>query len=96
MDRYMNQIKSVIKEELADREISVILFGSRATGKDRIASDVDIALKAKTPIDRQLLLRIKDRLEDSTIPYRVDLVDWSRVSESVQNDIDTKGRIWTL
>jgi hypothetical protein len=92
----MNQIKSVIKEELADREISVILFGSRATGKDRIASDVDIALKAKTPIDRQLLLRIKDRLEDSTIPYRVDLVDWSRVSESVQNDIDTKGRIWTL
>jgi hypothetical protein len=96
MDRYLQRIKSVLREEIRDQDISVILFGSRATGEGYAGSDVDIALKAAGPIDRRLISRLHERLEESTIPYRVDLVDWSRASAPLRKEIDEKGKEWKL
>jgi len=49
-----------------------ILYGSRAMGNYRKGSDIDLTLVGDALNDR-LLSSIAGRLEDSSIPYQVDL-----------------------
>ena len=52
----------------------VVLFGSRALNTYKPASDVDLALKGK--IDFKLTARIKAELDNSSLPYFFDVVDY--------------------
>jgi len=70
------------------------LFGSRATGKNRPGSDIDIAIDEGTPIDFSRLAQARDALEESTIPYKVDLVDYTTVTTEFREEIKTKGVEW--
>lgn len=49
-----------------------ILYGSRAKGSYSKGSDIDLTLIGDQ-LDHRLLARIAGRLEDSPIPYQVDL-----------------------
>ncbi|MDD5177539.1 MAG: nucleotidyltransferase domain-containing protein [Sterolibacterium sp.] len=49
-----------------------ILYGSRAKGTHSKGSDIDLTLVG-AGLDHHLLAQIAGRLEDSTIPYQVDL-----------------------
>lgn len=51
------------------------IFGSRATGRQRRYSDVDLLLSAEPHLTQVQLRRMCDALEDSDLPYRVDLVN---------------------
>ena len=58
----------------------VIIFGSRAMGNFKPASDIDLALKGEL-IDLNLLGKIKARLEESIpVPYFFDLINLGTVS----------------
>ena len=59
----------------------MFIFGSRATGGGRKFSDIDIGIKSKKQIDSLLLSDIKEAFEESNIPYTVDVVDFSHVSD---------------
>lgn len=56
----------------ADRIEAVILFGSRAAGRHRPGSDVDLALRGR--LGPEDLGRIRMAFEDSDLPYPVDVV----------------------
>ena len=57
----------------------VVIFGSRAIGNFKEASDIDLALKGK-PIDLSLIAKIKGRLEEETpLPYFFDIVDFNSI-----------------
>lgn len=56
----------------ADRIDAVFLFGSRATGRHRPGSDVDLALHGR--LGPEDLARIRMAFEDSDLPYLVDVV----------------------
>lgn len=59
---------------------SVILFGSRAIGNFKPASDVDLALKGETTPN--LAGRIRGILdEETTLPYFFDVVDYHSVEK---------------
>ena len=51
----------------------VILFGSRAKGTHTDRSDIDLAIQ-NSNIDRHTLGKIKFEIDNSDIPYIVDLV----------------------
>ena len=52
----------------------VMIFGSRATGRYKPGSDVDLALWQREGTD--VIARLYSDLEDSTIPYFFDIVDF--------------------
>ena len=56
------------------------VFGSRACDNFYLGSDIDLALIFKNN-DSQLLGRISNAFEDSTIPLFVDLVDYNDISD---------------
>ena len=57
----------------------IFIYGSRTQGKAREYSDVDIALKGD--ISFEGLLTVRALFEDSTFPYKVDVVDLNSLDE---------------
>lgn len=64
-----------------------LLFGSRALGTHKESSDIDIALKGD--ITPTLLAHLKEELEDSTLPYFCDILDYERAPQELREHIDT-------
>ena len=57
------------------------MFGSRATGRARRYSDIDLAIDAGRPLTLHELAGLSEAFSDSDLPYRVDLVDWHNIDE---------------
>ena len=75
------QIKNILFKFLDPQKNKVFIFGSRAIGKARKFSDIDIGIKSEKEINTLLLSDIKEAFEESNIPYTVDVVDFSQVSD---------------
>lgn len=59
----------------------VIAFGSRVTGRARPYSDLDLCVMTEAPLPWKILANLKDELTESPLPIKVDILDWSEVSE---------------
>ncbi len=56
-------------------EATVHVFGSRATGRARPFSDLDLLIADPPRLGAQRLAELHDRFEASTLPFRVDIVE---------------------
>lgn len=78
----VGMLKGVLAEfsgELEGRKI--FLFGSRVTGKSRERSDFDIGVIGAEPLPLKIYYKMEDRFDDLPTLYRIDWVDFNRVSE---------------
>lgn len=75
----LQNIKAIFESE---KQISeVILFGSRAKGNFSNGSDIDLALKGEN-LTLNNLLNLATALDELLLPYKFDLVIFSRIEES--------------
>lgn len=81
MEKTLKEIKKIIFRFLDSKRYQVFVFGSRATGKAEKYSDYDIGIIGKKPVQWSVLAKIDDALEESDLPYKVDVVDFSLVSD---------------
>jgi len=90
----IEDLKQVLKEWFLDSGVEVYLFGSRARGDERPYSDVDIALVCKEggDISKKLTL-FRELLEESHLPYKVDLVEIAEGSRLL-NVVRREGKRW--
>jgi predicted nucleotidyltransferase len=58
----------------------VFLFGSRVTGGSRLHSDFDIGVIGDEPLPLDDFYAIEDQLDDLHTLYKIDWVDFNRVS----------------
>lgn len=57
-------------------------FGSRVTGTNlKKFSDLDLAVITEKPLTTRQVQKIKDAFSISDLPFRVDIIDWSRTEE---------------
>ena len=78
-DKYLLMLKEIVLSLIDQDKVVVFLFGSRASGHARSRTDVDIGLWSQETLPRQLYHRIRNAVDDSIIPYKVDIVDFTRV-----------------
>ena len=83
---YLEKIKNNVLSELAEENVAVALFGSAANGTETFASDIDVAIIPKDTMNHAMLSRVRERIEELSVPYVVDIVDFSLVSESFRNN----------
>lgn len=76
-------------------EGTLILFGSRARGDPRPASDIDLAVRARHPVPAHLLATARQSLEDSRVPFNIDLLDYATLAPDMRRSIDREGIAWT-
>lgn len=91
----MREIRRIIADEVGDLPARILLFGSRARGDARPASDVDVAILPSAPLPPGLLPRIRDRLEESCIPFHVDVVDLSEADGQFRSAVLEEAVPWT-
>ncbi|MEK7130738.1 MAG: nucleotidyltransferase domain-containing protein [Patescibacteria group bacterium] len=79
------EIKGILQRFIDFKKYKVFVFGSRAAGKARKFSDYDIGVIGQKPLDFKKIALIKGEFEESDLPYRVDVVDFSTVSKNFKN-----------
>jgi len=81
-------IQDVLSEHNEIRE--ALIFGSRAMGNNKKGSDIDIALKGD--ITYKLVTVIHMALDELTMPYFFDVVDYHTLNNhALVTHIDTEG-----
>ncbi len=83
----IDMIKTVCevhKDLLIDKKL--ILFGSRATGKNKERSDFDPGILSGESVNFVSLYKLKDALDELPTLYSIDLVDLNNVSASFRNE----------
>ena len=68
------------------------VFGSRATGRARPYSDLDLLIDAGRPLSLDEAAILAEAFSDSDLPYRVDIVDWHAISEHFRQLIAAERR----
>lgn len=68
-------IETIFKKSLlTNQKIRVWIFGSRVRGNHRPFSDVDLIIEATPPLTSTLLSQIAADFEESSLPFKFDLV----------------------
>ena len=84
------QIKAMVMRALNGKSCAAYLFGSRAIGAARPASDFDVAVLAAEDISLELSVA-RDMLDESNIPFKVDLVDLRLAAPAFKSAAQTQG-----
>ena len=79
---------------LGDRDAEVWLFGSCARNETRQHSDIDIGILPRDDLPSAFFALLADDIEESTIPYDVDLVDLRRADPALFDEIRREGVRW--
>ena len=84
-------VLDIIAEHLPPKTQAWV-FGSRATGRARRYSDLDLALDAgrRLTIDETAILR--EAFDECDLPYRVDIVDWQATDDRFRQLIAAERR----
>lgn len=88
----IEDLKFFIREFFSGKPVKVYLFGSRARGDNTPYSDVDIAVEADVDLRRELT-ELRTILEESSLPYKVDIVDL-RGASYLKETVEREGVRW--
>lgn len=91
--KYQDELVAIIHKHI--QPCAIYLFGSRAIDREYVGSDIDLALDAGKPIASTTLLAIEMEIDETTIPMKVDLVDFQTAPAELKNDIMREGILWT-
>ncbi|QTN00688.1 nucleotidyltransferase domain-containing protein [Sediminibacillus dalangtanensis] len=92
-ERTLNELKRVVEKTMPHHDVTVYLFGSWARMQQKQSSDIDIAIDAERPISPALKQRLLDALENSKIPYHIDVVELAEANDSLKQNILQEGVI---
>lgn len=90
----LEEARRIVVEGLAGRAARVYLFGSWSKGKGTRTSDIDIGILGEAPMPGWLMSEMAERLEESSILYRVDLVDLAKAPAAFREKVEAEGVAW--
>lgn len=76
----LKRVKQILKHCIPG--IKVQAFGSRTSNTAKSYSDLDLAVMTDQPLSLHQGAMLTEAFEESDLPYKVDIVDWSTMSES--------------
>ncbi len=68
--------------------LQVLAYGSRVSGVNITPeSDLDIAIVSEKPLPLEEMVAVEKAFSESELSFRVDIVDWAKLPESLQKSI---------
>ena len=83
---HLATVERILAEHVPECEVRA--FGSRATWTAKDYSDIDLAIVGEGLLEWRTLGRLKEAFEESSLPMRVDVLDWHDISDSFQKVIE--------
>ena len=93
-DEQKKLLLEILDSVLQSKTIEVYGFGSRFDGTAQVGSDLDLLLQGETALSFELLGALRGALEDSDLPFRVDLIDANRADSEFLRRIGAKTKLW--
>ncbi len=82
--KYLNELYKIFQEYCPKAEIWA--YGSRINGDSHSGSDLDLTVKSFND-DKKYLSDLKDLLNDSDIPFLIDITEYEKLPETFQKEI---------
>lgn len=76
----------IVHRILNELNISAFVFGSRAKNTAKPLSDLDLCLKVN--YEKSTVRKLQDAFEESDLPFKVDVVVWTEISEDFKKHIE--------
>ena len=93
-NKILLEVRQIAMEVLGNQQVDLYLFGSWAKGTPAVYSDIDIAVGSPVPLPPGIFARLRERFEESHIPYRVDVVDLNSVAPEFREKVKQQGVSW--
>lgn len=90
----LDEVRRIVLEVIGSENATIYLFGSWARGDAMRASDIDIAIEPLADLPRGAFARLRERLEESHVPYRVDVVDLRKTDPEFRRRVLAEGIPW--
>lgn len=78
-------VRDILQQHVPQHEVWA--FGSRATGKAKPFSDLDLAILSDHPLSLDVSASLRTDFSESELPWKVDVVDWATTGESFRQII---------
>lgn len=90
--KYQNQIKTNIAKHLG-RKVKIFIFGSSV--KDKKFNDIDVGVMGEGISESKLSL-IREELENSILPYKVDVINFNKVDKKFKKKVLEDKILWLI
>lgn len=87
----LREVLRILAEHAPGLEVRA--FGSRVRGTAKPHSDLDLALMTTQPLSLDQEAKLHEAFDESSLPFKVDLLDWAATSASFQTLIWRDGVI---
>ena len=94
-ERAIAEVRRIVLHALGPFRARIHLVGSSARGNMQRRSDIDVAIDPIDPIPDLVFSQIRNTLEESDIPYRVDVFDLSREDDQFRTSLLDGAQSWT-
>lgn len=84
-EKLKKQILEIAGKYLNLDKYEIFFFGSRISGKGDERSDIDIGIEGDEPVPPAALEEIRDELEKIKTLYKIEIVDFKKVSPEFYN-----------
>ena len=91
----LEELKKIVLLSLRGTKARVYLFGSQARGTAGMSSDIDIAIDGSAEDMPYRISCLRETLEESSFPWRVDVVDMHRTAANLRKGIEQEGILWS-
>lgn len=88
--KYLSQITKIATQIIKDKKTNVFLFGSSL--REKTFGDCDLGLIGK--VSDQEIRALKAMFEESVVPYKIDVVDFNKVSKTFKQNVFNNKIIW--
>jgi len=90
----LEELRQMVLDALGGHEAEVWLFGSCARGEVMQHSDIDVAILPRGDLPEDFFSTLSEAIEESPIPYDVDLVDLRRAAPTLLEELRREGVKW--
>ncbi|EKD58679.1 MAG: hypothetical protein ACD_56C00073G0008 [uncultured bacterium] len=92
-EKYIIRIREILEKHLTYNE-KVFIFGSSVENEK--FGDVDLAIVSQRIVDEKVMHYIREDLEESTLPYKFDLVDINQTNDPFRTRVLNGPKIWII
>ncbi|KIL43427.1 putative nucleotidyltransferase [Jeotgalibacillus alimentarius] len=93
-ERILDQLRQIVQTNMNSEPVQVYLFGSWARHEEKRSSDIDLAINSLSPLSTSKWNRLIEDIEESTIPYTVDIVDLAHANPILVQQVKEEGILW--
>ena len=91
---YIDIVKQIVLKHVPKNEFAVFLFGSRAASNSNSLSDIDVGIMGTKPLPTLIMADLDSDLEESIVPFKIDLIDFYQVDKDFKNEALSSIQIW--